>query len=218
MALGIINKRNADGSISTIHWYARAIDEIEGITYSAYNTFSVFQDKFYWSCQPSYNVNRVTLNGYNMVVQTDTYTDYIQPGKKDTHETTEQITPFDGNGKYQTDDLHRARATKIDNDGNNIESGLGSEDYSSEMQLAGEYRYYITYNHEQKSRKVWGYTVYYMEYDLIPDFEEDPDPECDYEISPLNTSIDYNNYPGNLPRTGVKNRVRCVYSKEGIAL
>ena len=212
------NKRNADGSISTIHWYAPAIDEIEDITYSAYNTFSVFQDKFYWSCQPSYNVNRVTLNGYNMVVQTDTYTDYIEPGKIDTYEKTEQSTPFDGNGKYQTDDLHRARATKIDNDGNNIESGLGPEDYSSEMQLSGEYRYYLTYNHKQKSRSIFGRLIYYMDIDLIPDFAEDPDPKCTYQISPLNTSIDYNLYPGNLPRTGTKNRVRCVYSKEGIAL
>ena len=53
------NKRNADGTITTnnITWYMPAIDEMEDIMMGGYSAFEVFQDKFYWSCQPAYMQN-----------------------------------------------------------------------------------------------------------------------------------------------------------------
>ena len=50
------NKRNADGTItaSNIKWYMPSIDELQDIVSAAYSDFEVFQNKFYWSCQPAY--------------------------------------------------------------------------------------------------------------------------------------------------------------------
>lgn len=48
------NKRNSDGSISTVNWYLPAVDEIEEICKGGYSTFLDFQGKYYWSSQPAY--------------------------------------------------------------------------------------------------------------------------------------------------------------------
>lgn len=89
------NQRNTDGSITVgdEHWYLPSIDEIEDIVMSAYADFDVFQNKYYWSSQPSYIFNEFTADvqmnifGWNSV------------GK--------------GTGSYYNDDIERARATKV---------------------------------------------------------------------------------------------------------
>ena len=59
------NKRNADGSIDEANrkWYLPGIDEIEDIAMGGYTTFNVFQNKYYWSSQPAYIMNRFEYSG-----------------------------------------------------------------------------------------------------------------------------------------------------------
>lgn len=95
------NKRSADGSIITrvtnnntttyntdnVKWFLPSIDQIEEIVKSAYQDFEDFQAKWYWSSQPAYD-------RYN-------YTYYAQFGLVD------RVS-----GKFYTDDLSNARATR----------------------------------------------------------------------------------------------------------
>ena len=57
------NKRNPDGSITSVDWYLPAIDEMEDIIVSSYESFDDFHNKYYWSCQPSYIPNYATTTG-----------------------------------------------------------------------------------------------------------------------------------------------------------
>lgn len=79
------NKRNETGIVDNPVWYLPAIDEIEEITINAYTDFEVFQDKYYWSSQPAYQRDTVT----------------IQP------------TALKRYGTYMYDNVSRARATKV---------------------------------------------------------------------------------------------------------
>lgn len=101
------NKRNSEGHVvwqntdgtynqSQLNWYLPAIDEIEDIVTSKYgnnlNTYArflEFQDKYYWSSQPSYIRHYAYYNGL--------------------------ITQFFGAvyGAYYTDDVNYARATSV---------------------------------------------------------------------------------------------------------
>ena len=88
------NKNRRDdgtGALSeaSMHWYMPATDELEDIVQSAYTEFDVFQDKFYWSSQPSF-----------------VYSDFI---------VNVRVWIFRGSatGKYYDDDVARARSTKI---------------------------------------------------------------------------------------------------------
>ncbi len=81
------NKRNSNGEIPInndntpnyasdyVHWYLPSIDEIQEIVVAGYQDFEVFQNKFYWSSQPAYEIASVyqysdlwgrenTLKGY----------------------------------------------------------------------------------------------------------------------------------------------------------
>ena len=59
------NKRNSDGTIitlsddeydrSAVEWFLPSIDQIEEIVVGAYHQFPEFQNKWYWSSQPSYD-------------------------------------------------------------------------------------------------------------------------------------------------------------------
>lgn len=53
------NKRTDEGKVTTVHWYLPTISECEAALKQWYNAFSVFQDKWYWSCNPgpSYRKN-----------------------------------------------------------------------------------------------------------------------------------------------------------------
>ena len=56
------NKRNANGVVVDQKWFLPAIDEIEDIALGAYEEFDrVFQNKEYWSCQPAYDYNKITI-------------------------------------------------------------------------------------------------------------------------------------------------------------
>lgn len=89
------NKRNANGVVETQKWFLPAIDEIEDIALGAYEEFDrVFQNKEYWSCQPSYNYNDMTINGQNYVLIT-----YVQLSTL--------------NGEFYEDNKDRARSTSV---------------------------------------------------------------------------------------------------------
>lgn len=105
------NKRRSDGTIAEedIHWYLPAIDEIEEITMGGYGTFDDFQNKFYWSSQPSYEIwdlkysYQINIFGWRELAS--------------------------GTGEFMVDDVSNARATKIHYDGrsyNNVDSGVKS--------------------------------------------------------------------------------------------
>lgn len=86
------NKRSDGGLVTHLNWYLPSIDEIEDITKAAYIEFNVFQDKFYWSSQPSYfNYDLKVTGKVNYVVN----------------------IPLDASGAYSGDDINHARATKI---------------------------------------------------------------------------------------------------------
>jgi hypothetical protein len=183
------NKRDpATGKVTTLHWYVPAIDEIEDITISSYEDFDVFRNKFYWSCQPAYYMNKVEIpeNSYEII-----YTGWPKVSAYISKAT----------GSYNIDNTQNARATKIFEESEqfkNVNSGVGQENYYQFMSLSGQAKI--------KAKFGW------------PPVALDGNPSIKYTIT-LDPNFDLSKYdPGNLPRTGVKNRVRCVYSKEGIAL
>lgn len=99
------NKRNSStGLADEILWYLPAIDEMEEICKGGYSSFEVFQDKYYWSSQPAYQV-------YNW-----SYTS----------------TENNGSGQMYLDNKSRARATKVDDSFNTVNSGQvkSSAEYS----------------------------------------------------------------------------------------
>ena len=130
------NKRNNDGSITDMHWYLPAIDEIEEIVMGAYTTFEVFQDKYYWASQPSY-----TKHGFNLSLAWG----IVQR-----------------NGVFMRDDINRARGTKVsytNGQYHNIESGVPSSYnsgvlYIRDTDVNSSSNYYSpttgTYNDNQK--------------------------------------------------------------------
>ena len=85
------NKRNADGVVENQKWFLPAIDEIEDIAKGAYDEFDkVFQGHEYWSCQPAFTKNLISVD-ISLVLVVNGSTD----------------------GSYYEDDTERARATKI---------------------------------------------------------------------------------------------------------
>ncbi len=50
-----------DATTTDINWYMPSIDELEDIISSAYTEFEVFQEKYYWSCQPAYEYLKVQI-------------------------------------------------------------------------------------------------------------------------------------------------------------
>ena len=95
------NRRNSDGSISETNqkWFLPSIDQIEEITMGGYQDFEVFQDKLYWSCQPAFDHNQISVRS---------------------------LSGSTASGNYMEDDLDRARATKIIVDNSGKESNVSS--------------------------------------------------------------------------------------------
>ena len=124
------NKRNADGTIDIedIKWFLPAIDEIEDIALGAYDEFDkVFQSKLYWSCQPAFNKNKITVK-YKGLFTTST-----------------------ANGSYYDDDVNRARATKITYNSSsrqyeNISSGVDGNKKQLTAENTGSYSSNFNYN------------------------------------------------------------------------
>ena len=115
------NKRNADGTVSqeNIKWYLPAIDEIEEICLGGYSDFEVFQDKYYWSSQPAYRIGKM---------------DYVAKITRD----EEVFNYYYDDIGYENDPdnkIGRARATKIDSNGQNVKSE--SHGHASLLRVAG---------------------------------------------------------------------------------
>lgn len=133
------NKRNAEGHVvwqnsngdsngdyntENLNWYLPAIDEIEdivmseyeaedGSTYKTYGRFLEFQEKFYWSSQPSYIRNHATYSGWIV---------------------------SDREGKYYYDDVNYARATSVSFNNGTYDyerSGVTSDYNRTEVNLGG---------------------------------------------------------------------------------
>lgn len=98
------NKRNPDGTITTINWYLPSIDETEEILIAGFSYFPVFQSEHYWSSQPSYDKYQYTArDALGGLVSSST-------------------------GYYFRDAKQRARATKVTANENEIEqSGVDGE-------------------------------------------------------------------------------------------
>lgn len=110
------NKRNSDGSLPDVtSWYLPAIDEIEDICMGGYSDFEVFQDKYYWSSQPAYNVDSLSYT----LIRTTT------------------------NGNFYEDNVNYARATKVNYSGGSYRSAksgtTGSETLYSFSYLSNNY-------------------------------------------------------------------------------
>lgn len=122
------NKRNASGQVVDQKWILPAIDEIEEIALGAYAEFDkVFQSEEYWSCQPAFNNNKITIY-YRGLFTTSTAT-----------------------GSYYDDDLDRARATKITyndaiQDYDNISSGVTGNLINLVADNGGNYSSNFTYS------------------------------------------------------------------------
>ena len=101
------NRRDDKGNIVDTCWYLPAVDEIEEITKGGYEVFNVFQNKYFWSSQPSYYRHSAT----------------IKPSMA-----------LNRSGIFMTENTDRARATKVNYDGDgdftNAFSGV-PQSYSS---------------------------------------------------------------------------------------
>jgi hypothetical protein len=125
------NKRNSDGSVNAddIKWFLPAIDEIEEIASGAYDEFDeVFQAEEYWSCQPAFTMNTISVN-INVV--------WVISGS-----TT---------GDYYEDDVNRARATKIEYNEStrqydNIPSGVDGTTNKLEIKNKGTFSTDLVYS------------------------------------------------------------------------
>lgn len=94
------NKRNDDGEVEILNWYLPAIDETEEILVDGFNYFPVFQSKWYWSSQPSYDRYNYTASSF----------------------AGSWISSV--NGYYYRDDLDRARATRVTESQKSAMSGV----------------------------------------------------------------------------------------------
>lgn len=155
------NKRTNDGTVSSIKWYMPSIDEIEEITMAAYTSFDVFQDKYYWASQPAFVNNDLTVKGNGSW------------GSK-----------IDASGSYSSDDLLRARATKV-----SYLNGTYQNERSDTEGASGVNKGTIN-----RSGNFWNY-----QYDIVYEYEA-------YTGANLNVT----RHPGNKLRTE-KCRVRAVY-------
>lgn len=131
------NKRDMNGTVSNVEWYLPAIDEIEEIvtsqyvldekSYDTYARFHEFQEKFYWSSQPAYIYNNLSLtikmNVWIPIVGTTNITLGTAGGK----------LFVDNIGDSQSNDPGSARATRVSyNNGQYepVKSGLSDYVYT----------------------------------------------------------------------------------------
>ncbi len=94
------NKRNSSGVVEEQKWFLPAIDEIEDIALGAYDEFDkVFQNEKYWSCQPAFNNNGLSLDGRTYL--------WIPFGGS-YYQTLSTLS-----GEFYDDNKYRARATSV---------------------------------------------------------------------------------------------------------
>lgn len=140
------NKRDANGDVcavngttvttSNLKWHLPSIDEIEDIAKGAYDEFDkVFQGHEYWSCQPAFNKNTLSIK-YRGIFTTSTAT-----------------------GSYYSDDIDRARATKIVYNPNtqeydNISSSVTGNAYILNAQNTGAYSDDFNYSEDTTNESI----------------------------------------------------------------
>ena len=129
------NKRDANGYVNpdSVNWYLPAIDEMEDIMMAGYSYFDVFQDKFYWSCQPAY----IKHYGYADNIHISGGLGALISGSANGEFYMDDIGTYiiDANANTQTKNKGRARSTKIkynpanaSNPYENVLSGVNSYD------------------------------------------------------------------------------------------
>lgn len=150
------NKRNANGQVvwqnsdgttynqSQFNWYLPAIDEMEDImmsmydngTYYAYNRFLDFQNKYYWSSQPSYIQNYAHMQWTLLFIPLDYYGTFYYDDIGN--------TSFEESNQTDRLNVGSARATKVVYGENNfIASPSGTNGHYSYYD-ATEKKYYYT--------------------------------------------------------------------------
>ena len=157
------NKRNAEGQViwkdanqedgyntDNLNWYLPAIDEMEDIVMSTYESENVknptygrfldFQNKFYWSSQPAYIQNYGYLRWTLIIIPLDYYGTFYYDDIGDTN--------YDKNNNTDRKDVGSARATKVNYKNSNYEySTSGTNGYYSYLNTrTDEYSYEGTYN------------------------------------------------------------------------
>jgi hypothetical protein len=197
--------------ISNYHWYAPSVKEIEEIMLTAYNggtwlheNFSAFEEKMYWSCQPAYTLNDISLN-YRAESSWTVKGRQSPISLKTKTETYTNILVATSSGYYLKDDKGRARATRLSS-GTLI--GSQSAHISNTLALTG-----TVPNHSRTddSKGVLTfestYNAAYLPY--LYEFYDHLDNASWSEVeSPTNNTA--NRGDGNLERTEQKG-VRCVY-------
>lgn len=158
------NKRTNAGAVSDVRWYMPSIDEIEEITMAAYTDFDVFQDKYYWASQPAFVNNDLTVEGKGS-----------------------WGSNIDAEGSYSSDDLNRARATKV-----SYLKGAYQNERSDTEGASG-----VNVGRISRSGDWWNY-----QYDISYEYR-----------AYTGTELNVIRYPGNKPRSE-KCRVRAIYKPQ----
>lgn len=112
------NKRKSgSGEIDmvTFDWYLPSIDEIEDVVMGGYSDFEVFQNKYYWSSQPSYTVDSLKYELWLIVGTPTTY------------------------GSFFMDNTSNARATKVEAQGGGYKT-VRSGAYGAETMYSFHYQ------------------------------------------------------------------------------
>ena len=101
------NKRNAEGEVVNQKWFLPAIDEIEEIALGAYDEFDkVFQNKKYWSCQPTYEPKTIGITLYQ-------WSDGIFGIGRGYNSILTALSGGELKGEFYSDNLYRARSTSV---------------------------------------------------------------------------------------------------------
>ena len=101
------NRRNDDGEVVEQKWYLPAIDEIEDIALGAYDEFNkVFQNKEYWSCQPTYEPKTIGIT----LLQ---WSDGIFGFGAGYNSILTALSGGELKGAFYSDNLYRARSTSV---------------------------------------------------------------------------------------------------------
>lgn len=186
--------QNTDGTYdqSQLNWYLPAIDEIEDIVMSKYgnnlNTYARFldfQNKYYWSSQPSYFNNYMHYSIGQWVFIWINADDY---------------------GSYSIDDTSRARATRVryDEAKGYVYDESGTTGYYNILVIDGQWilgnRYIDLFNLPEQLANAESFTY---------EYNDNGEPDR-YKGSKTFTKDDLPAYQsGNRPRTSMA-RVRCV--------
>lgn len=101
------NRRNSDGDVVEQKWYLPAIDEIEEIALGAYDEFDkVFQNKEYWSCQPTYEPKTIGIALYQ-------WSDGFLGIGRGYNSILTALSGGELQGAFYSDNLYRARSTSV---------------------------------------------------------------------------------------------------------